>query len=81
MTAMSKYLQIASGIFGLVAALLWFLATRRQPAPSHNFGYNVKETPDSPFQKKWRAASNLNEWAAATTGISVLLNAASQFVP
>jgi hypothetical protein len=81
MRAMSKYLQIASGILGLIAAVLWFLAARRQPAPGHNFGYSVRETRDSPFQQKWRAASRLNEWAAGVTGLSVLLSAACQFVP
>ena len=54
--------------------------TFRQPAPGP-FGYNARPSPDMPFYRNWRAASNLNQWAAGVTGLSVLLTSLSQFFP
>jgi hypothetical protein len=78
---MSKYLRFAAGVSGLVAALLWFLASRVQPAPAVTVGYSVVPNPEMPFYRKWRMASNLNQWAAGVTGFSVLLTSLSEFFP
>jgi hypothetical protein len=78
---MSKLLQFAAGITGIVAAVLWFLASRVQPAPAVSSGYGVIPSPDMPFYQKWRRASNLNQWAAGVTGLSVLMTSISQLLP
>jgi hypothetical protein len=78
---MSKLLQVAAGITGIVAAVLWFLASRVQPAPPVGTGYGVVPSPDMPFYQKWRRASNFNQWAAGATGLSVLLSSIGQLLP
>ncbi len=70
---MQKWLNLSSGIVGVIAAVLCL------PAPSLGTDYDVIDSPDMPFHKDWRRASHLNPWAAILTGMSVLLMSFGQF--
>jgi hypothetical protein len=78
---MQKWLNLASGAVGVIAAVLWFLSGRILPAPAQGAYYDVPDSPALPFHRKWRRASTLNQWAAGLTGVSVLLMALAQFLP
>ena len=78
---MRSWLDIASGIVGLAAAIAWFFSARILPAPSTGAYFDVVDSPDMPFHRAWRKAGRLNQWAAALTGLSVLLLSVAQFIP
>jgi hypothetical protein len=66
-------LNIAGSVVGFVAATVWFCAAWKAPQsgePGVAF-YDVVPNPN--FAKAWKAATRLNKWAAALTGVSVLL--------
>jgi len=70
---MEAYLNTIGGLFGISGGILWFLAAGRTPAPAQGAYMDVKDSPDSPFARKWRKATWLNQAAAIATGISALL--------
>jgi hypothetical protein len=74
---MAKVLQLAGGVFGLIAAALWFWsAARRLPRAVTYFDY----TPDDdPRERAIRFSARLNAWAAFFTGLSAALTGASAF--
>jgi hypothetical protein len=69
---MTTAVKILSGLIGLVAALFWFLSAAVDPptAPGAAFGGT---SPIDPFNVALRDAAHWNRWAAAATGVSVLL--------
>ena len=82
---LEKPLSILGGSFGVVAAVLWFLAAKTQPTKpesviidggdfdnpsSGGFFY------DDAFMSRSKAATRFNAWAAVTTGVSVLFSTA-----
>jgi hypothetical protein len=76
---MRKWLNIAAGVTGVFAALLWFLFARTLPAPAQGAYWDVTDNPNMPFHRKWRRSSALNAWAAFLTGVSILLTSIAQF--
>jgi len=77
---MKEALNITAGIFGIVAAILWFLAAGRTPTPPQASYYDVVDSATSPFAKAWRKATWLNQAAAGMTGFSVLLSGFAGFL-
>jgi hypothetical protein len=77
---MRKWFNIASGVFGVIAAVLWFFSGRILPAPAQGAYLDVVDNHNMPFHRNWRRASTLNQWAAFMTGISVLLMSIAQFL-
>jgi hypothetical protein len=69
---MAFILKILSGLVGIVAAVLWFMsASGKIPlAPGAEIGGTLAS---DPFNVALRHAARLNQWAAGTTGVSVLL--------
>lgn len=72
---MKLALNITGSIVGFVAAIVWFCAAWKAPHPGEPGAafYDVVPSPNTPFAKAWRAATRLNQLAAALTGLSVLL--------
>ncbi len=66
-------LNIAGSVVGFVAAVVWFCAAWKAPehGPPGMAFYDVGPSPD--FANNWKAAASFNKWAAALTGLSVLL--------
>ena len=79
--SMRTGLDIASALFGLVAAYFWFCSADALPAPPIGTYYDVVDSSHSPFAEKWTKASRLNEIAAGFTGLATLLAAVAQFLP
>jgi hypothetical protein len=72
---MKLALNVAGSVVGFVAAVVWFCAAWKAPHPGEpGAAFNdVVPSPNTPFAKAWRVATRLNQWAAALTGLSVLL--------
>jgi hypothetical protein len=69
-------LQVLSGVVGLVAAALWFMSAA-VPLPLTPGAAIGGTLPTNPFNVALRHSASLNEWAAAATGVSVLLSVAA----
>lgn len=75
----TQILRILSGLIGIAAAVLWFMsAAGKLPlAPGAAIGGT---SPTDPFNVALHHSALLNQWAAGTTGISVLLMVAAEFM-
>jgi hypothetical protein len=76
---MTTTIKMVSGLFGLLAALLWFLSAAGDIplAPGAAIGGTL---PTEPFNVAMHHSATLNTWAAAATGASVLLMVVAEFI-
>lgn len=74
-------LNLVSGIIGVAASIFWFYAAKKVPPPGPPGVSFLDVFPSPEFPKAWNAATNANKWAAALTGISVLLWSAAALLP
>jgi hypothetical protein len=75
---MIAIIQLFAGLFGLVAAGLWFYSAAGSPVqpPSGAFSEAIMPQRDL-YQSAVLRIARLNRYAAATTGIAAFLGAAS----
>lgn len=82
MSGLKSILNLLSAVFGVVAAVVWFISAYRMPMPSYRGGtYLAPESVNISFYNRWLSAGRLNALAAASTGISVPLSAIGQLPP
>lgn len=74
---MAWLLKILSGLTGIAAAGLWFIASSEEIplAPGAAIGGTL---PTEPFNVALRHSAHLNQWAALVTGVSVILMALAE---
>jgi hypothetical protein len=70
---MRKWLNIAAGVTGIFAALLWFLSARTLPAPAQSAYWDVAEDSKNAFPQKMAPIVDVECLARVSNRGSILL--------